>query len=172
MPQYPIGTIPKYPTGVASCVGVATSAGLAATYTGLCLSNPAGSGKNLVLVRASGALDVAPAALTAYGLIIGYSAAGVVTHTTALTPLTLSPIGTGVALVGLADAACTIVGTPAWGQFFGETPSATGVTTFNFFFDGTTIIPPGGYAAIGSTIAGPAAGLYGSLVWFEKPLGA
>lgn len=166
----------NYPAAKAASMGVAanqtgatTSVGLATTYTGLCLSNPAGSGKNLSLLRISGSLNVAPAALTAIGLIVGYAAAGIVMHTTPVTPLNTF-LGSATALVGLVDAACTLVGTPAWGAWLGETPTATGVTTFDRVSDGSILIPPGGYAAIGTSIAGPAAGLLASFVWQEIPV--
>jgi hypothetical protein len=151
----------------ANQAGVTTSAGLATTYTGLCLSNPAGSTVNLSPRRVSGVLIVAPAALTAFGVIVGYSAAGVVTHTTPLTSLQPMFVGNAAVPQGLADAACTIVGTPAWGVFMGLTPSATGVASFSLELQGSFVIPPGGYLAIGTTIAGPASGLLASISWEE-----
>lgn len=167
-----IPSAPNYPAAKAATIflganqaGATTSVALATTYTGLCLSNPAGSGKNLSLIRAAGVLNVAPAALTGIGLIVGYAAAGIVIHTTPVTPLN-SNLG-GAAPVGLVDAACTLVGTPAWGGWLGETPTTTGVTTFDRTYDGAILIPPGGYVAIGTTIAGPAAALLASLTWQE-----
>lgn len=151
----------------ANQTGATLSAALAPTYTGLCLSNPAGSGKNLIIARVSGLFDVAPAAFTALGLIIGFSAAGVVTHTTALTPLN-ALVGGGAALIGKADAACTIVGTPAWGRWMSVTVSATGEANFDEIVNGEIVIPPGGYIAIGASIAGPATGFFGSITWSEK----
>lgn len=151
---------------VSSSAGRTLSAALATTYTGLCLSNPAGSGKNLVLLRASGVLNVAPAALTAVLLATGYVAGGVTVHTTPETPLSAF-VGTGPALVGLADAACTLVGTPAYSQVLSETPAATSVLAFDRPLDGSIILPPGAWAAIVSTIAGPAAGLWASMIWEE-----
>lgn len=152
---------------VANPSGVTTSAALATTYVGLCLSNPAGSGKNLSLVSASGALIVAPAALTLFSLIGGWSSAGVVTHTTALTPLNAKLGVAAPVLVGLADSAATLVGTPAYLAQLAVTPSATGVVAFNTDFDGNITIPPGGYVAIGTSIAGPASGFVGAFVWEE-----
>ena len=154
----------------ANQAGVTTSAGLATTYTGLCLSNPAASTVNLSPRRVSGALIVAPAALTAFGVIVGYSAAGVVTHTTPLTSLQSMFVGGGTVPQGLTDAACTIVGTPAWAIWLGLTPSATGVVAFSLELQGSLLIPPGGYLAIGSTIAGPSSGLVASITWEEIPI--
>jgi len=46
--------------------GTTTTVGLAATYTGLCLSNPAGSNANLVLLQLGLAIVGAPAALSTW----------------------------------------------------------------------------------------------------------
>lgn len=154
----------------ANQAGVTTSAALATAYTGLCLSNPAASTVNLSPRRISGALIVAPAALTAFGAIVGYSAAGIVTHTTPLTSLQSMFVGGGTVPQGLVDAACTLVGTPTWGVFTGLTPSATGVVSFSLELQGSFLIPPGGYIAIGTTIAGPASGLLASISWEEVAL--
>lgn len=149
----------------ANQTGANTSAGLTATYTGLCLSNPAGSGVNLSLLRVNVSLNVAPAALTGFGLITGYAAGGITAHTTPLTPF--NSFLNGAAPVAKLDAACTLVGTAAWARWLGETPAATSVTAFSDMTNGGIIIPPGGYVAIGSTIAGPTAGLLASFQWEE-----
>lgn len=150
--------------------GVTTSAGLATTYTGLCLSNPAASTVNLSPRRVAGSLIVAPAALTAFGLIVGYSAAGIVTHTTPLTSLQSMFIGGGTVPQALVDTACTLVGTPTWSIWLTITSSATSVVSFSLELQGTRLIPPGGYMAIGSTIAGPTSGLLASIDWEEVAL--
>jgi hypothetical protein len=152
---------------VANQVGATTSVGLATTYTGLCLSNPAGSGKNLVLFHVSGNLIVAPAAVTSFMLIGGWSAAGVVTHTTPLTPLS-SLLGGTATLVAKADAAATLVGTPAYIRALGQTTGATANLGFATAIEGGILIAPGGYVAIGSNIAGPASGLIGAFMWSEE----
>lgn len=144
---------------------VTTSAGLATTYVGLVISNPAGSGKVMSLLNVAAALIVAPAALTAFSLIVGWTVGGIITHTTALTPFN-AKLGAGT-FVGLADSAATLVGTPAYAMPLTVTPSATGVVSFNTDIAGNILIPPGGYAAIGTTIAGPASGFLGSMIWEE-----
>lgn len=154
----------------ANQAGATTSAGLATTYTGLVLSNPAGSGKNLVVQKVSAIFDVAPAALTGVGLIVGYAAGGVTVHTTPLTVENQEIGASASALVGLVDAAATLVGTPAWRQWLTETPSATGVVSYSTDIDGEIILPPGAYLAIGTTIAGPTSGFWGSISWEELAL--
>lgn len=149
--------------------GVTTSAGLATTYVGLCLSNPAGSLVNLAVRLVTAQFIVAPATVTGIGLIKGYAAGGVTVHTTPLVPAS-SLIGTGPAPSGLLDSACTIVGTPAWLRYLAETPTATTLPFASFDMEGGIILPPGAYLAIGTTIAGPASGFVGSMEWEEFPI--
>lgn len=145
------------------------SAALATTYTGLCLSNPAGNQKNLVLTKVSFALSAAPAAIAPLGLITGYASTGVTAHTTPLTPAS-NLIGTGPTSTAKADAACTLVGTPVWtmplmGGFTAATLPA--VTQSVLDLEGAIVIPPGGYAAIGALTAVTG---FGGLFWEEVPL--
>jgi hypothetical protein len=153
----------------ANTAATATSVALATTYTGLCLSNPAGNTKNLVLLKCAWALSVAPAAIATIGIITGYVAAGVVTHTTPLIAAS-SFIGTGPAATGKIDAAATIVGTPAWTQqlMSGFTAAALPSSPLAVLdLEGSIILPPGAYACIGKLTA--TTGL-GSMIWEETPL--
>lgn len=162
----------------ANQTGVTTSAGLATTYVGLCLSNPAGSGKNLAIGKVSAYLTVAPAAVLGVGLIVGYSAAGVVTHTTALTVYSdligatagAGANGTNVGTpVGLVDGACTIVGTPLWYQRLGVGLVSANLLSVWEDINGGIVLPPGAYLAIGTNVAGPTSGFWGSIQWEENP---
>lgn len=155
--------------GGANASGATLSAALATTYVGLCLSNPAANTNNLIVQRVTGQIIVAPAAVLALGLIVGYSAAGVVTHTTPVTPITKKP-GSGATATGKLDAACTIVGTPAWCDWLTTTPLAADLPGFVYDVDGAIVIMPGGYCAIGANVAGPSAGFVGSFEWEEAPL--
>jgi|SRR6185312_15386147 len=148
--------------------GVTTSAALATTYVGICLSNPIANTKNLAVLRVHAHLVVEPAALLGVGVIAGSSAAGITVHTTPITTLANAKIG-GAAPVGLVDSACTLVGTPYWADWLG---SATTATTGPFVreYNGELIIPPGGYIAIGTSAAGPASGFLGSIHWLELPV--
>lgn len=168
----------KYYEGVYAAVcamaanqaGVATSAGLNATYTGICLSNPAASGKNLSVMRVSGALIVAPSTITGFNLITGFAAGGITAHTTPLTPFNAKLGAALTGLVGLVDSACTLVGTPAYSRPVAQCSTATNSTSFDTDIDGSIIIPPGGYLAIGTTIPSPASGFMGAIEWEENPL--
>jgi len=82
------------------------------TATGLVLTNPAGSGKGLVLLEAIGALDIAATAMGGVALFANVNpVAAAVTHTTPLTvrPAALGSTATGA---GLADSAATLPATP------------------------------------------------------------
>jgi hypothetical protein len=157
---------------------VAVTAALATTYTGLCLSNPAASTVNLVLKGVSAQLGPAPATQINLGLITGWSAAGVVTHTTALTTTVNAYVGAATAsgsivqpaaAQGKVDSACTIVGTPLWDRWLttlaGSPSAGSGGLPYTMIQD-DIIIPPGGYVAIGNLIA-IASGFLGTLCWEE-----
>jgi hypothetical protein len=157
----------------ANPVGKVTTVGLATTYTGLCVSNPAASTVNLVMQNVRGAFNVATTAITTIGLITGWSAAGIVTHTTALTvnSMKIGTVITSPIIQGLADSACTLVGTPAWsGMLATSDTTVVAGSYFNVNLQGEFIIPPGGYIAIGTTIASGAAGLFGFFSWEEVPV--
>lgn len=152
--------------------GTTTTVALATTYTGLCISNPAGSSVNLVMLQYSIAVVGAPAALSTIGLLGGFAAAGVATHTTPLVPLSTF-INTTVATgQGKADAAATLVGTPVILMALGVTP-ITGATAqvvnppvqLNVYdLKGSFILPPGAYmAAYTSTVLSVIA----SFTWAE-----
>ena len=107
--------------------------------------------------------------ITSIGLIAGYSAAGVVTHTTPAT-VRNEIVGSTTTGQGLADTACTIVGTPYWDRFIAQCSTATTAGFGYFDLKGAIVIPPGGYLAIGTSIASPANSLLGSLHWIERPI--
>ncbi len=152
----------------ASQAATTTTIALATTYTGLCLSNPAGNTKNLVPRQIGVAISVAPAALSIIGVGGGYAAAGVATHTTPLTTYSCM-LGNGQAAVGLADAAATLVGTPLVIMpnlgaddevaIFGHGPAVVDL-------EGAIIIPPGAYVFIYTLTV--VVGFFG-ITWEEVP---
>lgn len=163
------GTYNLHVFAAANPTAVVTSAGLATTYTGICLSNPAASGVNLEVRKVSGSFVVAPTAATGVGLITGFLAAGVTVHTTPLTPFS-GLIGNTATPAGLVDSACTLVGTPRWTQFMAQASTTTTFPAWNIDMDGGLVIIPGGYIAIGTTIASAAAGFQGAFEWAEWPV--
>lgn len=153
----------------ANVAAKATSVALTTTYTGLCVSNPAGSGKNLVMLAFQYAISVAEAAIATQHLIAGYSSAGVVTHTVALPAPGVQPcfINGVSASIANADTEATIVNPyylfPVRGGF---TAGALGGAGTGVIIDlnGMFVIPPGGWIANGSLTATTG---FAGFVWAE-----
>lgn len=155
--------------------GTTTTVALNTTYTGLCINNPAGSGKNLVMLQCGVTVVGAPAALSVVGLLAGFAVGGITAHTTPLVPLSSFISQIVASGVAKADAAATLVGTPILYMPFGTIP-ITGATAqvvnpplSGFFHDlkGVAILPPGAYIAIyTSTVLT----IIGGFTWAEIPI--
>lgn len=150
-----------------------TTVGLATTYTGLCLSNPVGSGYNVVIEQVGMSFIVAFPAAAALGIMVGYNSGTNVTHTTPVTPRNQF-FGVGAAGVALVDAAATLPTAPVVNTVLGAgltgaitTSVTTGLT--NFDLDGSIVLPPGGYAAIYTSTVSGTSGFFGSFLWQEVP---
>jgi hypothetical protein len=171
-----IGTIPAQAGSVFRASNQATdaiSAALATAYTGLCLSNPSGSTVNLVVKRVTALFGPAPATQINLGLITGWASAGITAHTTPITQIVNAYVGAAPASGSVlsaasqakVDAACTLVGTPAWDRWL-TTLAVSGDGGGVFDLDEDMIIPPGGYVAVGNLIAA-ASGFLGTFEWEE-----
>jgi hypothetical protein len=152
-----------------------TTVGLATTYTGLVLFNPAGSTVNLVLDKVGYSFLVAFAAASTIGLMVGYSAAGIVTFSASGAPASSSFIGVGAAGQGRTALSATLVGTPVVHSIFGQgltgaITTAPAIQNTIYDFEGSVILPPGAYAAIYTSTASGAASLAASFQWEEVPL--
>lgn len=151
--------------------GQTTTVGFATTYTGLCLSNPLGSGYNLVLTKADVTFSIVPAAVMAVGIMTGYNASTNVAHTTPGTPRSQF-FGVGTAGVGLVDTAATLPAAPVLNTMLGSMgtaaiTAATEMSSFNKDFEGSIILPPGAYAAVYTSSASGASGMWASFTWEE-----
>ena len=145
----------------------ALSVGLSTTYTGLMLSNPITSKKNLVLTSVGVALSAAPAAIDPIFIITGSNSSTNVTHTTPATVASAFIGATTPASVGNVDTAATLPTAPVytlpiWSGFTAAALPASSPSVI--FLNGSLIIPPGAYAGIGATSA--ATGFF-SLNWNE-----
>jgi hypothetical protein len=115
----------------ATTQGAIAVTNLAAVATGFILSNPAGSGKNLVLLEVIVAQDLAAAAaidVVSLAAVINPLATATV-HTT---PLTVNPalIGGAASSVGKADSSATLGATPVLVRtMFANSISATATTS-------------------------------------------
>jgi hypothetical protein len=157
----------------------ALSAALATTYTGLCLSNPATAAGvapiNLIVHKISFTMVSAPSGFLAIGLITGWAAGGITAHTTPLnTNIVNGYVGAATASgsilmnapQGNLDAACTLVGTPAWDRWLASNSVTAAPFSGLFDLDDDIIIPPGGYVAIGANAA-LGSGFFGTIWWEE-----
>lgn len=147
--------------------GVATSTGLSTTQTGFTLTNPAGSGKTLILLQVRGALTTAPAAAATVVLAANVNpVAAAVTQTTPLTvrSANLGLSGTGV---GLAASAVTLPAAPVVVRGLGG-PVATGSVSQPQLvddLDGGLAIAPGCAVSLNS-LTTAISGVW-SMVWEE-----
>lgn len=148
-----------------------TTVGLATTYTGLCISNPVGSGINMGILQASLMQSVIQATqIEAYAIATGFNAATNVTHTT---PLVTHPclVGSGKNSSGLADTSATLPTAPFYTLFLTNTATATqnalGVTVD---LNSSIVLSPGGYALFVTPGQASVAGLWFGFVWEEVPL--
>jgi hypothetical protein len=157
----------------ANVAAKATSVALTTTYTGLCVSNPAGSGKNLVMLAFQYAISVAEASIATQHLIAGYSSAGIVTHTVVLPAPGIQPcfINGTSSSVANADTECTIVNPyylfPVRGGFTAGSLGGPGTATM-IDLNGMFVIPPGGWIANGSLTATTG---FAGFVWAEVDAG-
>lgn len=157
---------------VANQAGQTTTVGLATTYTGLCLSNPNGSGKLVIIDRVGVSFLVAFAAASAVGIMVGYSGTNV-THTAAATPrANYIDTSFGTAGVALADTSATLPVAPVVHTILGAglTGAITTVPQMQPIWndlDGGIVLAPGGYAAIYTSTASGASGMLASFLWHE-----
>lgn len=151
--------------GVCNQAAVATTAALATTWTGLCVSNPALSGKNMILHEFGFSQTVAASADGAVGLL----SATIAAPASAVT-IQNQKLG-GATSTMLADDGATLVG-PALQRVFGAigTLAVTGYGSgpqFVYKAGGSIVIPPG--FTIGTyTTKATTASLIFYFVWEEK----
>lgn len=161
--KYAEGVLSGTTFEVSNLAATVLTVALALTYTGLVITNPAGSGKNLILQKVGLSFPVAPAAGQSIGLFAG---AGAPTHTTpqAIKNNLIGGVITGSLTV--ADVAATLPAGPFWQKWLGGFPAVAGAGGL-IDIDGEVILPPGFYLGIGGLIASGAAGFLGSLSWEE-----
>lgn len=153
---------------IANQGAVATTAALATTWTGLGVSNPATSGKNLIIHEFGWALTVVGPAAGAVGLMTsdttGFAAA-----------LTIRNCKDGIttASIAYADDGATIA-TPVLGRVYGT--FATGAVTTAMLYaptvvdlKGSLVIPPGRSVMTYTTTATTASLIF-HLLWEEVPV--
>jgi hypothetical protein len=149
-----------------------TTVGLATTYTGLCLSNPLNSGKNLAIVLASLAQSVIQATqVEGYLIATGSSPTANVTHTTPGTVQTSLVGALANNSVAKVDSSATLPVAPLYSLALTNTAAAStnspGVTTD---IGGAITLAPGAYACFVTPTQASVAGLWFGFVWAEVPI--
>ena len=148
--------------------GQATSVALSTTQTGFTLTNPAGSGKTLVVLEINIAQSVAPAAAGVF--VAAANVNPVAAAVTQTTPLTVRRANLGVsgAGVGLAASAVTLPAAPVVVRPIGGGALATGGVQSQFISDkvnGALCVAPGCALSI-SSITTAVTAIIG-MVWEE-----
>jgi hypothetical protein len=152
---------------VSSQAAVATTAALAGTWTGLCVTNPAASRYNMAILEFGGSLSVAGSDDGSMGLL-GCTIAAPASNVT----IKNMKMG-GRSSIGIADDGATIVGGYVIGAPFAYGTGATNLVnqtgTFVWNLDGKLIVPPGYTVATYTTTATTAAFIF-YFIWEEIPI--
>lgn len=153
----------------ACSAGAVTLSTVSTTCTGLALSNPPGSGKNLVVKEVCFTPSTAPAGAAVVGIAIHTAVS--TTDSTHTTPMVIhNAIAKGNVsgqCAGRADAAATLVSTPLWLRPMGSVVAASSISPTKYKEDvnGSIIIPPGGSMSL-SYLTTAAVGI-ASVTWAE-----
>ena len=153
----------------ANQTGCVWSVGLHKTNTGLALTNPVGSGKNLVILKAGFTERVVPGGIQDVWLA-GGSSTTAVTHSVAGTPRNML-VGQAAANVGLIDTGATLPDDPVYllPLIGGKTSAALSVASTICVVDvgGLIVMAPGSFVIIATFTVGAAVGQMGCIIWEE-----
>jgi hypothetical protein len=111
----------------ASNQSAVTLSALSVTATGLILSNPFGSGKNIALMTVGWAFTTAPAGASLVGLAMSpLPSQTAVTHTAAINQIQSGLlVGNGTASIARVDSSATTIGTPVFVRVLGGPTAAS-----------------------------------------------
>lgn len=153
----------------ACSAGAVTLSTVSATHTGLALTNPFGSGKNLVVKEVRFSPSTAPGGASVVGIAISPAVSSTaVVHGTPMVVHNAIDIGSNLSVgVGLADAASTLPAAPVWLRPIGSVVAASSITPGMYVenVDGTIILPPGTNLSL-SYLTTAAVGI-ASVTWVE-----
>ncbi len=154
----------------ANQTGCVWTVGLATTNTGLCVSNPIGSGKNMRLAFAGYSEIVAPTGIADAWIAIGYHAStNVVAGVAGVARNLLAGGAAGVGQVW-TGATLPVAPTYAFPIINGHTSGALSVTGVPGLVRICGVLPPGGFAIIANFTIGVAVGAKGAILWEEIDL--
>jgi hypothetical protein len=157
----------------ANQTGCVWTVGLATTYTGLCLTNPLGSGKNLAILGVGHQEVVAPTGIAAVYLAGLYHATAV-TQSVASTVLRANIGPTTAAPVGLAATGATLPAAPKilMNLTAGHTSGALSASASPAWTElgGLLVLEPGSFLIVANFTIGVAVGQMASFIWEEIPV--
>lgn len=141
-----------------------------ATYTGLAVANPAGSGKNLILLDVAFGLQTLQSGFSA--IVLGYAATVSLTAGSSAGPLS-TLVGSGAASVAKVGASATLGAAPTIARILAGAQWVTTGTTSNIQIvkddvGGALIVPPGQLVCI-EAITTAVTGL-AHMTWAELPI--
>lgn len=152
----------------ACSAGAVTLSTVSTTCTGLALSNPAGSGKLLVVKTVDFVPSSAPAGAAVVGIAIHTAVSETATtHTTPMVVHNAIAKGSTATGVGKADASATLASTPLWFRPMGSVVAASSISPAKYeeYLNGDLIIAPGGAMSL-SYLTTAAVGI-ASVSWVE-----
>lgn len=161
---------------VSTAAAVTAFSGGAGGTPMLAIYNPVGSGKNAAILKSTlgNVVAASVAGTVAFGLYFGQTAA--ITQATTTTPTNCATLAAaGSVMTGFRNIALTsstaATNVHALGSYYWAT-AAGAIQTPNAPADleGSLIIPPGSYVALGGSAALTSATWIGSLVWEEVPV--
>jgi len=161
---------------VSTAAAVTAYSGGAAGTPMLALFNPTGSGKNAVITKASVAsvVSASAAGTVTFGIYFGTTAA--ITQATTVTPWSMgTQLQSGSVMTGFRNVALTSGSAasnviPLASYYWATAAGAALVNNGVVDLEGSVIIPPGSYAALGGSAALTSATWIGSLQWEEVPV--
>ena len=168
-PRYYEHTKRKNKFSAANQAGQVTTVGLATTYTGLGIYNPVGSGVDVVIQKIGYAVPVAPAASMVVGIMVGSPGA----NPTGLTTLTPKNDYLGQPAPLAVPFSAATIATPTLQKVIDLATAATITTAPKgcagvVDIEGGIIVAPGSFLCIYTSTASGAAGLFGSIDWYEN----
>lgn len=140
---------------------------LATTYTGLCVSNPIGSGKNMLLWYAGYSEIVAPTGIADAWIALGYHASTNVVAGAAGTARNLKAGGAAGKGQVWTGATLPVAPTYAFPVINGHTSGALSTAGVPGLVRIHGALPPGGFAIIANFTIGAAVGAKGAILWQE-----
>jgi hypothetical protein len=141
-----------------------------ATYTGLAVANPTGSGKNIILIDVGFGLQTLQTGFSA--IVLGYAATVALTTGSSAGPLS-TIVGGGAASIAKVGASATLGAAPTIARILAGAQWVTTGTTSNIQnvkdeIAGAIIVPPGQLICI-EAITTAVTGL-AHLTWMELPI--